>query len=507
MPPAPTRTPWFVLSAVLLLTILVYAPFLGNAFVLYDDNTLLVPRTLAQIFAGYDPELYVPLTLLSFQIERMIAGGFHPVVTHGIGLLLHLGNVMLVYSIAAVILKRRWEALVAASLFALHPVNVEAVLWAAARKDVLSTFFALMAIAAYLRSARGESARSHWASVALFLCALLSKVSVAPLPIVLLLIDWLRERPLRRGAVLEKWPYFVLAAIFIAIALVGKTLALKDHSFATLLLVFPKTITFALGKLTVPTGLSVIYQQSTFTAESSNIFSSILALFALFSFLALSFVQRWKTISFGLLFFLVFFLPNIAALQKHGFLHFASDRFAYLPAVGLFLIVAAGAERLMRARKGKIPVLAAVILVLGGFSVLSRNQAAVWRNTQTLFTHTLALYPNAVMARNSLGVALAMEGEHEQALEHFRAAIRLAPWYYLPYFNVGDVLRQDGRIGEAVAVYREAIGALATHGVRSGEDIALFSGLAGFLEENGYLEDAARIRELLRGATGALAAP
>jgi hypothetical protein len=230
------RTDRFLVLALLLVVAAAYGRTVVFDFVNWDDGTLVYANpivmeltgwsALKAAFTSYDPELYIPLTFLTYQIEHALVV-LHPALYHLTNVCLHIGNTLLVYWLLLLLSRgRRDIAFLTALLFALHPINAEAVSWVSARKDLLSGFFALASSIAYLRS----RTRFPWPSVLLFLCALLSKVSVVLLPPVFLLFDWLLNDHVTRRDIVRKWPFALLSSLFIAVALLGKTSNLSGNT-------------------------------------------------------------------------------------------------------------------------------------------------------------------------------------------------------------------------------------------------------------------------------------
>jgi 4-amino-4-deoxy-L-arabinose transferase-like glycosyltransferase len=236
---------------------------LTNGFVVWDDALLVTKNPIAHgltwanikaAFTTYDPELYIPLTLLSFQINyslhELLPFGYHLV-----NLLLHFGSVLMIAWVMFGMTKNRVAAIVTALLFAVHPINVEAVAWVSGRKDVLAAFFFLLSIGAFLK--KDDSDRSwlwYAISIASFVLGLLAKVSVVTLPVALLLIDWYRQKPLSKKTWMELIPFFALSIVFVIIASLGKSST--DEFFIEKLLMGALSIVLHLVHIVFPIGFS-----------------------------------------------------------------------------------------------------------------------------------------------------------------------------------------------------------------------------------------------------------
>ncbi len=476
------RTLWF-LGALLCVPFLVYLPsVIRDGFVSIDDSLLitkngwiqsLTPWTVWHVFMSYDPELYIPLTLFTYQIEWAIVGG-HPFLFHLTNLLLHIGSAVFIF-----LLLRRlfaWEliAFFGALLFALHPINTEAVAWAAARKDVLSSFFFFGSLffyeqwLAHRSSERSEGGRQDSntgiprLSLTFFFLALLSKVTVATLPIVLILLDWRRGERLQGKNLRDKLPYIALSGVFIVIALFGKAKGIGSLGFFKIGLLSCKAVVFYLAKLLWPAHLSVIYaQQTPVTLSSPEFFVPVVLVLILLSVIFLS-RNRWRDLSVGLGFFLLTLLPNFANFWKNRFIFFASDRYEYIPSLGLILIVCSlGLWILHRRPKAERSLVVTLGILSALLAFLTFQQTRVWQSDIALYSNVLRWYPNSALAANNLGDAMVKSGKLNAAIPWFEIAVKNDPLYIQAMDNAGNVERERGNYDKARAWYEKAIAAIS----------------------------------------------
>ena len=205
--------PFLIIACAALIT---YAPSLRNGFVIWDDDTLITgnplvqsfsPVTVKGAFTSYDPELYVPLTIVSYQVEHSIVGN-EPLLYHIDNLLLHIITSCLVFLLLQLLGIDWIIALLGGLLFAVHPINSEAVSWMSARKDLLAGVFGLASLVLYLKYQKNSYvtlslSKREW-SFAFFLLALLSKASAITLPLVMLLIDWFQQKKTLRESLIKK---------------------------------------------------------------------------------------------------------------------------------------------------------------------------------------------------------------------------------------------------------------------------------------------------------------
>lgn len=471
--------------ATLLLAGLSVCTFFGvlqNDFVRWDDDLLVYENVHVQefsienvvwAFTHFDPELYIPLTFLTFQVDWLIGGG--DVFPFHLGnLILHTLNVLLVFAVSSRLLKNGKIAFFTACLFAVHPIQTEAVAWVSARKDVLSGFFFLLSLYFYLVSSedsRGDfagrlhAARIRFASIAAFLLGMLAKVSIILLPLVLLLVDRWQEKRVDKSNLISKAPYFAISLTLGLIAVLGKQKALDSSTVFDKLLMACKSTVWYLQHLLIPERLSVLYPYRGQISMESLDFQIPLVVIGFLAILIFALRKHWKTLTVGSGFFLIMLLPSFTNFAKAGELYVASDRYVYLASIGFYWIVAAVFtkmyDRIFPALR--FVVISMFLMILLSFSVLSYNQVPHWNNTETLFERVLTLYPDSHIAHNNIGVAIASPKRMEEMETRFRRAIELKPGYADAHNNLGVVLMQQGKRGQAIAAFGNAVEANPNH--------------------------------------------
>jgi tetratricopeptide (TPR) repeat protein len=443
-------------GALTLLVVLVFAQVLTFDFVGLDDgllvynNPIVTKGQVGAAFTTYDPELYIPLTFISYQIEHMLFGS-SPMVFHFSNLLLHLANVLLAFWCCTLLLRNRFAALIAAALFAVHPLQVEAVAWIAARKDLLSAFFVLAGMGLYLRGGGRGGEPLWWGSVGAFFLGLLSKVTAITLFPILLLVDWLQGR-ISRNRVLEKWPFLLLSIIFGIVAVLGKQsnfqgIALFDH-----VLLIIKASGIALWHIAVPTNLTVLYQQHD-PLMLVDMWPWVLCC-AVYSIALVIALRHSRAAAFGLLFFLATFTPSYATFQKSGLLFFASDRYTYIGLLGIGIALGTAIAAIaVRAKRFAVGMAVVLIASAGAFSLL---QLRHWQSSETLYSLVLQDDDRSLMAHNNLGAYFQSAGDMQRAEEHFRAALTLDPSAPAPLTNLGLLLQEQGNRSEALELFVQA---------------------------------------------------
>jgi tetratricopeptide (TPR) repeat protein len=487
------RRPPVLLS--ILLVVLAIAAFgwgvLHAQFISLDDGILITSNGTVQIFnihsiwhafTSYDPELYVPLTLFSYQLEHAVFG-LNPVVFHTTNLLLHIGSALFLFQLARMLLGRDIPAFAVAALFAIHPLNTEAVMWAAARKDVLSTFFFLLTLFLYERGVRHNRYSLIVWSIVTFTLALLSKATVLMLPLILILLDWLSHRRVSIQSIIAKWPWFSLSGIFAIIAFFGKTRNLSSLSPFDLLLIGLKSVVFYLQKLLWPAPLSVVYEQSLPISQTDpQFFVPALIVLALIA-VAVA-LRKHRIIPFGIAFFLLSVFPNFFNVWKNGMLFFASDRYAYVASIGIFFIVAWLFSRTEKF-SAMIPAVVTGLLCIVLLPV-SYAQSLVWRDSETLYRHALTTSPTSPMLLVNLGNELVQSKRIDEGITLFQKAIQVMPNNVTALTNIGNLLKLRGDRAGALGYYQRAKDATPENPFP--EQLVGFYLLGQMLIENGDVE-------------------
>ena len=451
-------------GGIFLLVLVMYARSLFNGFVLWDDNLLILENPIShglslshiwQAFTTYDPDLYVPLTFISFQINYLI-GGLHPFIYHLTNVLLHAGNAILVGWIIFWLSKKKSVAIFTALLFAAHPINVEAVAWASARKDVLSSFFFLLSLGLFLQWRDVKHRGWYAGGLISFLCGLLSKVSIVPLPLILVMTDWYRTRKISKDSLLATAPFFLLSVILGVVSLYGK--AGGSQTMTAKLLVGFKAVVFSLWHLVWPFGYSVVYP---FVGEATiGRIDLVIPLIIVLAASAAAWMlrKRFPTLSFGWAWFLLLLAPSFLTAAKGQdvvtALYLTSDRYVYLAAIGIFFVAAAGLFRIwkgpVRVKQG---IVIAIVLLLGNLSAL---QSLVWKNTETLLRSALANYPDSAIAHNNLGAYYDSIGDSDAAAREYAAAVE-GGGTSDAWFNVGVTAMREKRSEDAIAAFTRAV--------------------------------------------------
>lgn len=525
-------------AALALVTAVVYAPARFFEFVAIDDHIYVTANQhvldglswlgATWAFSTTFANFWHPLTWLSLMADASVFGA-GPFGFHLTNVILHTLSTVLLYGALVRMTECRWQSAFAAALFALHPLHVESVAWVSERKDVLSAFFLMATLLAYAEFARRRSWVAYGLAMACFACGLLAKPMLVTLPVTLLLLDiWpLRRldigaddgsleigsvpattRPMSPGeAIREKLPFFGLSVVVGVLAVVAQQQGGALGSTAQFPLVgrisnaLVSTATYLL-KTVWPATLVPFYPYPTTPAWGAAFAST--AIIGTITLLAIWKVRRWPWVAVGWFWYLITLAPVSGILQVGS--HAMADRYTYVPLVGVFVVVACGLTEL--AGRLRVPAVlrrvGAVALLLACV-VVTRGQLGSWRNTVTLFEHTLAVMPDNYYAHNGLGLELDKQERSSDARQHFARATELAPGVPNARTNLATILVREGRTAEARSLLEDAIRVAPDYApARVGLGIALAK--AGRAEEAATLfSEAVRLDPGSADAHGGLA--
>lgn len=358
----------------------------------------ITAANLASAWTKHYNGSYLPLTIMTYMVDYTV-GEFDPAVYHTTNLLFHLCNTLLAFLFTYALTDRKLIAsIVVAIVFGVHPAHVESVAWISARKDLLSGFFFFLSLLSYVHF--GEKARPTGLilSFAFFSLAILSKVTVFVLPVLLLLIDYYAGRPWHIRLVKEKIPFFAVSIVLVIVGLFAQSAAgaIRDSSAVQALIVPHYSLYFYFEKFFLPTGLSSLYPYPKMTdgVFPLQVYLAIPAVYAVGY--AIWKNRNEKNIVFGLLFFLVLTLPVLQHVRFSAIV--AADRFTYLSYIGLSFPIGMLADWLYTksARRGRVAVIASIVMMATALSVLTMERIPVWKDSTTLWKDVFSKYPDAL---------------------------------------------------------------------------------------------------------------
>ncbi|MFN0008583.1 MAG: tetratricopeptide repeat protein, partial [Planctomycetota bacterium] len=478
-----------------------YAPVRENGFVRFDDPIYITENP--QVVAGLTAEGFAwafttgnaanwhPLTWLSHMADCELFG-LDAAAHHRTSVLLHAASAVILFFWLAGITRATWKGLFVAGVFALHPLHVESVAWAAERKDVLSTLLGLLSLAAWTSwTTRGGHAR-YALSLALFALGLLAKPMLVSLPLLLVLLDlWpleratIRELPQRLR---EKIPFFLLAALSAVITFVaqksgGAMERLPDIPLA--LRAANALVSYASYLLQAlwPTRLGVFYPYPLDGIPFWKV-GAAGAFVWIATVLAVRAGIRRPWIAVGWLWYVVTLLPVIGLVQVGR--QAMADRYTYLPLVGPSILAALGAAELTARWKlgGALRTIAGGA-VLAGCVLLTRAQVHTWKDDVSLFGRACAVTGPNFLAQYALAGALHRAGRIEESIAAYRVGLAIHADFTDQRNAFGELLESQGDLDGAIEQYRAS--------VRIDPTLAdAHALLAGALAKQGLLDEAAQ---------------
>ena len=481
-----------ILSLLLVLaTLALYNPVTRAPFLNLDDDLYVTENpdvragltwhSVAWAFRTTTNTNWHPITWLSHELDCQVFG-LNPAGPHMVNVLLHAASAMLLFLMLANITGMLWRSLMVAALFALHPINVESVAWIAERKNVLSMLFFLLALAAYGWYARRPEVRRYLLVTVLYALGLMTKPQVITFPFALLLLDyWPLQRIAADGApagersilslLWEKIPWFALSAASALITMKAQSparheeLPLWEH-LANAALAYAKYV----GKTFWPVNLAPLYPHP---GGSVGIPAAALSALGILAVTVLVVIFRKRRYLFvGWFWFLGTMVPMIGLVQVG--VQSMADRYAYIPLLGIFVIVCWGVPDLLQswhlprasaetrlassqsvASPSVVAVLSAVVLLGLGFTL--HRQVSFWTDNLTLWRHTLDITERNFIAEDNVATALLAKGRTDEAIQYFRRAQAVRPADPVSALNIASYEQQHGNYQPALEGYQRVL--------------------------------------------------
>jgi protein O-mannosyl-transferase len=433
------------LLLLLLVTSLVYWRSIENDFVNLDDNehvyenpniTSLDAAHIKAMFTGSRMGNWIPLTELSFAIDHYFRG-MEPYGFHLTNLILHLLNTLLVFWLLLMISGNSFISLLSALIFAVHPMHVESVAWITERKDVLYALFYLAALICWVKGRILKKRGLLYLTMFLYLLALCSKSMAVTLPLILIIYDVYYENKQLKKVVLDKIPFFVLAAgvVFITLrATYSSTTPYAELNIIERLVTANYAFWFYPLKMLLPFKLSAIYPYPQDINQAIPLYYYLsLLLSGGLVWLLVGIRKNHKTLLFWFWFYLLTILPVLHLLPLAGGA-ITCDRFTYIPGIGVYMVLLYLINQKFSLSKSKY----IIILIIAGYAFLSWQRIAVWENGIVLHTDIIARYPEIELPYINRGKAYGQRGEHGKAIADFSSAIRVNPVSADAYNNRGN---------------------------------------------------------------------
>jgi len=461
---------WICLGLIAL-TVVVYAPLRNYGFISLDDpqyvsNNPYVAHGLTWsairwAFVAGESFYWHPLTWVSHMLDVQLYG-LHAGAHHVTNIVFHVANTVLLFACFYRMTGARGRSAFVAALFAVHPLHVESVAWIAERKDVLSTFFSLLALWAYIDYA-GRPRRSRMLVVTVFFAAgLMAKPMVLTLPFVLLLLDYW---PLKRAEDLRAWMPLLAEKLPLFLLAIGSIIltVTVQHAPGAIVTLQRLPLEQRLGNALVsyvqymrdmvwPTRLGAFYP---FVAPSG--LAVVLAALTLLvvTLAAVRAARRAPYVPVGWAWYLGTLLPVIGVVQAGN--QGRADRFTYVPLIGLFLIVGWGGYEIANRWRAKIALPFTAGVSLAACALMSGIQVRYWKSNLSLWDRTLRVTTGNYRIENLLGVALSDEGKLQEAIEHYTAALKIWPEDPSAHNNLGTARIEQGRIEDAIQEFSAAV--------------------------------------------------
>jgi tetratricopeptide (TPR) repeat protein len=516
-----------IVSLVLILAVLaLYNPASRHPFVNFDDDGYITNNphvraglswdTVRWAFTTTELANWHPLTWTSHALDYQLFG-LNPAGHHDTNILLHAANAVLLFLLLQWTTGFTWRSAAVAALFAVHPVNVESVAWIAERKNVLSMFFFLLALWAYAWYARNPQVGRYVVVAILFALGLMAKPQIITLPLVLLLWDyWPLGRMFRpqaetsgmayrpstfMGLVIEKVPLFLLS---IASAIITMK---AQHAGGAVRSVVEVSLTARLenavvayaryvGKAFWPLHLAPLYPHPGNNLPGWQVAAATLFLLAVTGAVVVADKQRYLTV--GWLWFLGTLVPMIGFIQVGEAA--MADRYAYLPFLGLFVMVCWGVANWAEWRTLTPQWLAlAALAAMTALAVVTHLQLNYWGNNVTLWSHTVEVTGPNFVAEDNLGGALLLQGNLEEAMPHFRTAMKINPQDPLATINIANYELEQGRLQPSIDLYNRVVQITSNANLRSNA----LTGLGASYRQQGKFHEAEQsYEEALQWAPG-----
>lgn len=457
------------------LTLAVFWRVSGYGYASYDDTAYLEDNpyvrnglsreNIVWAFTTWHKGYWHPVTWISHMLDCEWFG-LNPGAHHMGNVVFHVANTLLLFGLLWRTTGRAGRSAFVAALFAVHPLHVESVAWIAERKDVLSTFFWMLTVWAYVEFVREKGPRPYMLALLAYAVGLMAKPMIVTLPAILLLLDvW----PLQRRAswarlLTEKVPFLALSAASAVITYLTTTWSGamgEAETYPLAMRLRNVTVSYAayLAKMVWPDRMAFLYPFEHDLPAGRVAWSALL----LAAVCALVLVQgrRRPYLLTGWLWYLLMLLPVIGLIQAGA--QSMADRYSYLSLVGIFVMAAWGIPDLVEiapagARNAASRVMPALaVLVVGALALRAWFQVGIWRDAITVTRHAVHVTKDNYIQLNNLGLLLEKEGRYDEAVSNYMEALRIRPGYAPAQNNLGSALMRRGDLDQAIVQLEEAV--------------------------------------------------
>lgn len=469
--------PLVLIIAVCAAVIAVYWPALSAQAISFDDQQYVLDNSLVrnpsfdsakkfltEIFKPSTVEgYYQPLSMISLMLDCAAGANENNLyIFHRTSLIIHAANVALIIIVLYQLFGSIIAAVFVGLIFGLHPMTVEPIPWLSERKTLLAAFFAFASLIFYAHFTRTNSKKSFIVCCLMYLFALMSKPTSLPLPFMMLLIDYWPLKRFSRQTVFEKIPLFILTVVFTVITLVSQNLTAGTllpgqygHSVENILLIITHNIIFYLSKIFWPVNLSSHYAYpQPFDFSNSLLLMYFLGTVILILVLIIS-TQWTKVLLTGWLIFFVALLPTMQILRFSDVI--ASNKFVYLPAIGLLMIFTAFLVALQQKCYIPVAIIIPILLIAAAETFATRHYLAYWKDSITLYKHMVSLAPNSPPLYGNLGNAYGRLGRYDEASEVLKTAAKLQPNEPAAHYNLGVNYLKLGEYQQAIDEFKKTV--------------------------------------------------
>ena len=465
--------------AVLLIVFVSHWPALSAESISFDDHQYVLRNQLVQnpgwtsakrfltevlepsTIQGY----YQPLAMISLMLDYAMGGRPDNLMPfHRTSLSLHVINTGLIIIFLYMLFGKVWPAVLTGLIFGIHPLTVEPVTWLAERKTLLASFFALWCLIIYVRYTHKNNWKLYCGCALAYILAVMSKPITTPLPILLLLLDfWPLNRSAKR-AFAEKIPLMLimLASAIITIVSQGRTASVtmpSDTSFLHIPLILCHNIIFYLYKMVWPINVSAHYLfPQPMAISNMMVLLGLVGTCILLPILLIS--LRWtRALLTGWLFFFIAVFPTMGVI---GFtIVIASDRYAYLPSVGILMVLAWFMgwlwKRFCGALYARIIIIVLLAVILFSEFVLTRRCLVHWQGRDSIYEYMLKIDPDSYDVHNNYGSILLERWQLEESIKHFKETLRVIPNDLEALRNIGKAYLAQGKIDESIVYFKKVL--------------------------------------------------